>query len=241
MPAPSQHAFSEKVALITDGSNPIGRAVAMQLALYGCYVIVGFRATTTEESKGVLDELKSLGTLANAVETDISSTKGVKKLIDEVDRSYGRLDLLVNCLKFNGDSEFENTSEEGFDLVLNSNLKSAYFVIQEAMRLMKPRPKPKIVNVVSACNSESTKRNSAFVAANSAMIGLTESLAISLPENFRTNAVAVSEIEKTIPERLDDKLFRKQKGPDPDDIARAIVYLLSSEAFGVNGQILKLE
>ena len=79
MPTPSQHAFSEKVALITDGTNPIGRAVAMQLALFGSYVIVGY-PQSSDEDKRALEELKSLGTLANAVKADASTVEGAKKL-----------------------------------------------------------------------------------------------------------------------------------------------------------------
>ena len=80
MPAPSVHAFAEKVALITDGSNPVGRAVAMQLALFGSYVIVGLPAESKKEEHA-LNELKSLGTLANAVKADISTVEGAKYLV----------------------------------------------------------------------------------------------------------------------------------------------------------------
>jgi NAD(P)-dependent dehydrogenase (short-subunit alcohol dehydrogenase family) len=244
MPTPSQHAFSEKVALITDGSNPIGRAVAMQLALYGSYVIVGF-SKTSDEDKRTLEELKSLGTLANAFEYDVSSVDGIKNLVAEVENLYGRLDLLVNCLKFQGDSEFENTGEDVFDETLNVGLKASFFVIREAMRLMKPRPKPKIVNVVSAVDTFETEKNIAFASANQAMIGMTKSLAVTLPKNFRVNAVAVSEKEKPRShfdkfDKPDADLFRVKKGIDADDVARTILYLLSSESIGLNGQIIKV-
>ena len=239
MPTPSTHAFAEKVALITDGANPIGRAAAMQLALYGCYVIVGFSAAS-EENRRALSELRNLGTLASALEADISTVEGVKKLIAEVEKMFGRLDLLVNCLKFASNSEFEEITEDDFDKTIDANLKSVFFVTQEAVRLMKPRPKPKIVNVVSACDTEETKRNIAFVAAQKAVIGLTETLAVSLPKNFRVNAIVVSE-KRAHTENLDPELFRRKSGVSEDDVARAILYLLSSESIAINGQILKAE
>ena len=245
MPAPSQHAFSEKVALITDGTNPIGRAVAMQLALYGSYVVVAFY-NPTDEDRRAMEELKSLGTLAHYVEADVSTVEGVTQLVAEVENLYGRLDLLVNCLKFQGDSEFENTTEEMFDKTIDVNLKGTFFITQEAMRLMNPRPKGKIVNVTSACDSEETEKKLAFVAANSALIGWTKSLAKTLPNKFKVNAVEISEKEKKQSHfdkfsKIDEELFRAKKGIDVDDIARTIVYLLSSEAIGLNGQILKVE
>lgn len=126
MPTPSVHAFAEKVALITNGTSAIGRAVAFQLALQGSYVICSYQKASVGEV-AILDELKSLGTLANSFEfTD------AKTLIDEVDNLFGRIDLLVNCLHEEDDSV--------------SKIES---MTQESLRLIKSRPKGLIVHVVS--------------------------------------------------------------------------------------------
>lgn len=239
MPAQSIHAFSEKVALITDGESSIGRAVALQLALQGSYVIVGL-ANSSEASSRAIAELQNLGTLANAVEADISTVEGAKKLVAEVGKMFGRIDLLVNCLKFRSDSAFDETTEEVFDKSFEANLKAAFFVTQEAVRLMKSRPKPKIVNVVSALDTNESAQNVLFAVSQSAVLGLTKSLAESLPKNFRVNAVAVSE-KQGKNENLDAELFRAKSGISEDDTARTILFLLSSEATGLNGQILKVE
>jgi len=239
MPTYSVHAFAEKVALITDGGNPIGRAVALQLALHGTYVIVGF-ANDNGGTESVLNELKTLGTLANAFKSDITTVSGAANLVAEVEKMFGRIDLLVNCLKFQPDSEFEETVEDVFERTINTNLKSTFFVTQAALPLMKTRPKPKIVNVASATDTPETELNVAFAASQNALIGLTKSLAKSLPKNFRVNAVAVSE-KKTISENLDAELFRPSTNISADDAARTIVYLLSAEAIGLNGQILTIK
>ncbi len=239
MPAQSVHAFAEKVALITDGTNPVGRAVAMQLALQGSYVIVGLPQESREE-ENALNELKSLGTLANAVKADISSVEGAKFLVGEVEKMFGRIDLLVNCLKLETDSSFDETTEITFNETVDANLKSTFFVTQEALKLMKLRPKPKIVNLVSAIDTPETETNVLYSAMQNAVVGLTKSLAKQLPKNFRVNAVAVSEKQNKT-ENLDAELFRAKKGISEDDIARTIVYLLSSEAIGLNGQLLTIE
>jgi 3-oxoacyl-[acyl-carrier protein] reductase len=239
MPAQSIHAFAEKVALISDGENPVGRAVALQLALQGAYVIVGF-ANSSAEDKRAIGELQNLGTLASAVEADISSPEGAQKLVREVEQMFGRIDLLVNCLKFSSDSAFEETVEEVFDETLNKSLKAAFFVTKEAVRLMKTRPKPKIVNVVSALDTEEAEKNVLLAASQRSVVGLTESLAKSLPKNFRVNAVAVSE-KQSKTENLDAELFRPKTGISEDDTARTILFLLSSEAIGLNGQTLRVE
>jgi 3-oxoacyl-[acyl-carrier protein] reductase len=239
MPTPSIHAYAEKVALITAGENPIGRAVALQLALQGAYVVIAF-ADSTPENKSAIGELQNLGTLAKAVETDVSTLAGARKLVGEVEQMFGRVDFLVNCLKFAGDSAFEDTSEAVFEEVLNKNLKAAFFVTKEAVRLMKPRPKPKIVCIVSALDTAETEKNVALAASQKAVVGLTESLAKSLPKNFRVNAVAVSEKQRGN-ENLDAELFRPRAGIPADDVARTVLFLLSSEAIGLNGQLLKVE
>lgn len=237
MAVQSVHAFAEKVALVTDGANPVGRAVAMQLALLGCYVIVGFSGLS-EGNKRVLQELQSLGTLANAVEADISTVEGASKLVGEVEKTYGRLDLLINTLKFEPQSSFQETSEDIWTKTIDANLKSVFFVTQSAINLMKSRPKPAIVNVVS---DETDGENPAFSATQSAVIGLTKSLAKQFAPKFRINCVAVGKGRKIPAELLDAELFRPKIGIDSDDAARVIVYLLSSEAKSLNGQVLKVE
>jgi short-subunit dehydrogenase involved in D-alanine esterification of teichoic acids len=188
MPAPSIHGFSEKVALIINGSAGIGRAVAMQLALQGCYVICSYTTTSPNQAK-VLDELISLGTLANAFEF-----VDAKTLIDEVDNLFGRIDLLVNCVKNDADSAFEIET-----------------MTQASLRLMQPRPKGLIVNVVS--------ENQA--------VHFTE----NLPKHFRQNAV-VTKANKDV---IEHELFVSNNN---DDIARVVLFFLSNESKALNRQVL---
>jgi NAD(P)-dependent dehydrogenase (short-subunit alcohol dehydrogenase family) len=235
----SIHAFAEKVALITDGSGRIGKAAALQLALQGCFVIVGFPDISPGEESAI-NELKSLGTLAGAVKADISTAAGAKNLVEAVHKLYGRLDLLVNCMKFMPESSFENTSEETFSRIVDANVRSVFFVIQAALEMMKDRPKPRIVNVISACDTPETSGNAAFSLSQPAVAGLTRSLAEALPANFRVNCVAVSEKARASNDAGND-LFRLDKGVPADDVARVILYLLSGEAAGLNGQILTVE
>jgi 3-oxoacyl-[acyl-carrier protein] reductase len=236
MSVQSVHQFAEKVALVTDGASEIGRAVALQLALQGCYVIVGFSNANVETAKSALFELQNLGTLANAVEADVSTVEGAKHLVGEVEKLYGRLDLLVNTLRYKTDSTFEETDEAAWTQTVDANLKATFFVSQAAVGLMKARPKPVIVNVVSVC--EADEKNPAFAATQESIKTLTKSLAKQLAPKFRVNAVAVGETKRASVENLDAELFRPASGIAADDVARAVLFLLSSEAVGLNGQIL---
>lgn len=234
----SVHAFAEKVALITDGTSRIGRAVALQLALEGAFVTVGYSAPSVE-AENAINEMKALGTLAAAVGADVSTAAGARSLVQNVREMYGRLDLLVNCVNGGPGSKFEDISDEMFTGALNTNIKSAFFVTQAAVALMKERPKPKIVNIVSACDAPEARQDTVFSLTQSAVAELTISLADTLPKNFRINCVRVSEKE-TLGTMPDNDLFRIDKGVAADDVARAVLYLLSGEAIGLNGQILTI-
>lgn len=237
MPTPGQHVFSEKVALVTGATSPIGRAVSMQLGLYGSYVIACHGPSSKTDSDAV-EELKTLGTLAYSVEADLGSLQGIVGAIDAVEGIFGRLDLLVSCLSSSEPGPFETVTESDFESAVREILKPAYFLTREAMRLFAGRPKPRIVNVITDRAGSGVLER----ALNASVESLTASLAADLPSNFRLNTVAVTERE---PEAdadggLDPELFRPRSSVDADDVARAVVYLLSSEAKGVNGQVLRI-
>lgn len=235
MPAPTIHAFAEKVALVTGGESSVGRAAALQLALNGCYVIVA-HSGRDRTAGNLLNELKNLGTLAHFIETDFSDETGADKLIGEVENIFGRLDLLVNCTDINSSTDFENCDEQIFTEIVSRSLKTVFFVSRAAIRLMQSRPKPKIVNVVSIGENET---NALAAAMETAITGFTQSFAKSLPSKFRVNCLSVKE-KKSETSDAPNELFRQINGLSPDDAARAILFLLSGEAIGINGENIVL-
>ena len=217
----SVHQFAEKVALVTDGAIPIGRAVALQLALQGSYVITAY-SSLKQGATHAVDELLSLGTLAGAVEADVASSEGASIAVAEVERLFGRLDLLVNCLKFPSESSYKEGAEFAADAV---EAEAARLVTGAAMRLMQSRPKPKIVNV--GWSEVST------------VADVTRSQAVELSDNFRANCVIVRE-GKANAEPAEFSFLRPASDVSPDDVARVITFLLSPESIALNGQILTL-
>lgn len=188
MPPQTIHAFAEKVALVTNGSEGIGRAVALQLALQGCYVIVSYQKTSDCTSE-TLEELKSLGTLASSFEFS-----NAEILIKEVENLFGRLDLLINCVNQNEDSK-----------------KQIDELIFASIDLMKFRPKPTIVNVISE------NQDVHFIE--------------DIPANFRQNCVAFKQKESI----FKHDLFSVN---NYDDVARVVLFFLSSESKALNKQVL---
>lgn len=247
MPAQNLRGFTERVALVTNGSSGIGRAVALQLALEGAYVIVNYRDA---EDESVVNELRELGTLAHAVRGDVARSADVRLMFIAIEETFGRLDLLVNNAYANHEATLEELTEESWDKVLDFTLKGAYLCSQAAARLMRRRPAPAIVNIASEIALTGASGSASHVAAQAGLIGLTKALARELAPRIRVNCVAVRGAEGDLAinyydwsqalKRRDDKAEHKtgHTPTAPDDVARTCLYLLSSEASSINGQTL---
>ncbi len=222
MPGQSFRGFAERVALVTGGTHGISRAVALQLAVEGAYVIIAYPPMETDGAS-VAHELRAIGTLAHSFAADVSNAADVERLFAEIEGLYGRLDLLVNCARLEADAALEELTEEAWDETLNVNLKSIFLCTQAAARLMSQRPKAAVVNLAVDVSLSGAGQSAADVAAQAGIIGLTKALAQQLGPRIRTNCVAVRGTAST---------------PAPDEVARACVYLLSSDAASVNGQTL---
>ncbi len=218
MPGQSFRGFAERVALVTGGARGVSRAVALQLAYEGAYVIIS-HPPEDGESASVTDELRSLGTLANSFAADVSRAPDVQRLFSEIEGLYGRLDLLVNSAGLSSSAPLAELTEELWTETLDANLKSVFLCAQGAARLMRTRPKAAIVNLSAEMNPEG--HSAAYAAAQAGIVGLTKALARELAPRIRVNCVSV-----------------RSEPPEPDEIARACVYLLSSDATSVTGQTL---
>jgi len=198
----------------------------------GSYVIGLF-----QDERGSLDELVELGTLAHGINADPSTFAGAADAAARVDKLFGRLDLLVNCLKFTPESSFENVAESVYQDTMNKNLGSVYFLTNAVFELMKARPKPRIVNVVTAVADND--REPLFAASQAGIIGLTRSMAAASPKNFRVNCVEINDSGSDSSEAA-GLMLRADDTIAPDVVARSVLFLLSSESVGLNGQVIRL-
>jgi 3-oxoacyl-[acyl-carrier protein] reductase len=223
------------------------------LALEGAFVVVSYERGDAEGGS-VARELQELGTLAHAVEGDVSRAGDVRRVFALVEETYGRLDMLVNCAGMNACAfePLDALTEEAWDEVLNLTLKGTFLCAQAAARLMVKRPSPSIVNVALEARLASSTGGTHVVAAHAGVVGLTKSLARELAPRIRVNCVAVTAswttddaskqsdpLEPARPPAIDSNLApRSTPRLAPDDIARACIYLLSSDAASINGQTL---
>ena len=122
MPTPSIHAFAEKVAVVTDAADPVGKAVAIQLALQGAYVVVG---CSDPEAREALKELSEIGTLTSVVPTSKGSPDSLNDVFSAAASTFGRIDLLT--------------------VVGAAGTKRTALALQPAIALLETRPKPRVV------------------------------------------------------------------------------------------------
>ncbi len=228
MPGQSFRGFAEKVALVTNGARGVGRAVAVSLALEGAFVIVAFDPADAE-GESAAAELRELGTLAHAFAADVSRAEDVHRLFQTVNETFGRLDLLVNVAPAGGGAALAALSEIEWDATISSALKSAFLCAQAAVPLMSGRPGPAVVNVASESGLSGRGAGAAGVAAHAGIVGLTKALARELGPRVRVNCVAVRSEVAESPAR---------GGTAANEVARACLYLLSSDARSVSGQTL---
>ena len=249
MPAQNIRGFTERVALVTGGAGGVGRAVALQLALQGAYVVVTF-APGDEAGARVANELREMGTLAHAIVGDTSRGEDVRRIFSTIEDTFGRLDLLINAVGVRRDAALEDLTENDWDTVLNGSLKGAFLCAQAAAMLMRRRPSAAIVNVASEAGLTGRGAGANYVAAQAGLIGLTKILARELAPGIRVNCVAAANVEVTdVMERhaaqVDPDNTHVESMPTsashslaPDEVARAGVYLLSSDASSITGQTL---
>lgn len=256
MPGQSFRGFAEKVAVVTGGGRGVGRAVALSLALEGAYVVVAY-APGDEGGATVATELREMGTLAHAVEADVSSEGDVRRLFDTVGQTYGRLDLLVNAASLSLAKPLAELTAEDWERTVGVSLKGAFLTSRAALPLMQGRPGAAIVNFCSESGLTGRGDSAAYVAAQSGLVGLTKALARELAPRVRVNCVAVGGAcaledvggrnraaagggdepravasEHTVVETL------LGRPPAADEAARACLYLLSSDARSITGETL---
>jgi 3-oxoacyl-[acyl-carrier protein] reductase len=242
--------FSEEVAWVTGSSTGIGRACALSLTKEGCKVAVHYNRSE-DEAKEVVEEVESTGGEALLVGGDVADAGEVKRMVGEIEERFGRLDILVN----NAGSLIERRSleemdEDLWDRVMDVNLKSVYLCSQAALPLMKRRGRGKIVNMTSvAARTGGGPGSVAYATSKGGVSTLTRAMAKELiSDGIIVNAVAPGIITTPFHEQFTpDDVREKMTGNipigregTPEEISAAVVYLASSQADYIVGEILEI-
>ncbi|MCB0396885.1 MAG: 3-oxoacyl-[acyl-carrier-protein] reductase [Flavobacteriales bacterium] len=236
-----------KVALITGGSRGIGRTIAESFADHGA--IVAFTYLSSEEKALALEaSLKERGPNAKAYHSDASNFKAAEKLIDDVVNEFGTIHVVVNNAGITRDGLLMRMSEENWDAVINTNLKSVFNITKAVQRPMLKQRQGSIINMSSVVGIEGNGGQSNYAASKAGIHGFTKSIAQELgSRNIRCNAIAPGFIETEMTGELDPEVIKAWltdipmgRGGTTAEIANAALFLASDMSSYVTGQVLSV-
>ncbi|MHC5111392.1 MAG: 3-oxoacyl-[acyl-carrier-protein] reductase [Planctomycetota bacterium] len=238
-----------KVALVTGGSQGIGRGICLAFAQRGANVIACARnAAKLEELAGEAKTREYKGTIVPTT-LDVTDQAAVERLVEEVVEKHGRLDILVNNAGITRDSLLMNMDDDQFEDVLTTNLRAAFWLTRAASRPMVRQRYGRIVNVGSISGVMGNAGQANYAASKAGMTGLTKTVAKELGKRKITcNVVAPGFIATDMTEVLPEKVRDSAKTLIPmgrfgavEEIASVVAYLASEEASYVTGQVVVVD
>jgi 3-oxoacyl-[acyl-carrier protein] reductase len=240
--------LSGRTALVTGSSRGIGRAVALRLAREGATVMVNYRSRG-DAAREVLDAIAGLGGQAFAVEADVSLPADAQRLVDTALERFGKLDILVNNAGVTRDGLLMKMTDEDWDAVIDTNLKSMFLMCRAVIRPMMRERRGRIVNMSSIAGVAGNMGQVNYAAAKAGIIGLTKSIAKEVgSRGITANVVApgfvATDLTATLPEELVAQAVRMTplgRLATPEDVAGAVSFLASDDAAFVTGQVLRVD
>jgi 2-deoxy-D-gluconate 3-dehydrogenase len=237
-----------KVALVTGADRGLGQAIALALAHAGADIAAAGRSAPDETGQAV----KAAGRKFLRIEADLGSTEPIARVVNETVSELGDLHILVNNAGVIRRADALDFTEADWDLVVDTNLKSAFFLSQAAARHMLSRPGGgKVINVASMLSFQGGVRVASYTASKSGLAGLTRLLANEwAAKGINVNAIAPGYFETANTEALRkdearnrDILARIPAGRwgRPDDLAGAAVFLASAASDYVHGAVLPVD
>ncbi len=238
--------FNNRVAVVTGSTQGIGLAIAKILAKKGIKVVVTSR--NIDKVKKAVAEIKNDGGEAFGLKCNVTNREEVKALGEKVVEKYGRIDILVNNAGITRDSSFKKMTDEQWDEVLNSDLKSVFIVTQELSKYMESNRYGRILNISSVVGLSGNYGQSNYSAAKAGIIGLTKTLAVELgKKGITVNAIAPGFIETAMTQEIPEKIRAEiiasipvGRSGKPEDIAAAAAFLASEDAGFISGVTLSV-
>ena len=236
-----------KNVIITGASRGIGKGIAKVFADYGANVAFTF-SSSEGPALELEKELSSKGVKAKAYKSNAASFVESEELVTQVLEDFGGIDVLINNAGITKDNLLIRMSEEDFDKVIDTNLKSVFNMTKAVQRTLLKQRHGSIINMSSVVGVKGNAGQTNYAASKAGMIGFTKSVALELgSRNIRCNAIAPGFIETEMTGKLDEKVVQSwrdaiplKRGGTPEDIANACLFFASDLSSYITGQVLNV-
>lgn len=235
----------KKVVVVTGGSRGIGREICIQLSQQEDIVIINYNKSK-KEAEEVYNYLKSKGYQVEIFKADVSKKDQVEDLFSFCISKFGRIDVLVNNAGISYEGLITDMSEEDWDWVIDTNLKSVFLCSKEALTYMLPNHSGKIINISSMWGQVGASCEVAYSTSKAGIIGFTKALAKEVgPSGIKVNTVAPGVIMTDMMSGFSQEDIDYLKNETPlvrlgqtKDIANLVSFLVSDKSDFITGQVL---
>ena len=234
------------MALVTGAAQGIGKAIALLLARNGADMVVS--DINLEKAEETAKEIRAIGPKAMAVKVDVANLRDVEQMVTGILEKLAKIDILVNNAGITRDKLILRMTEEDWDAVLGVNLKGTFNCTKAVVRHMAKQRSGKIVNIASVVGEMGNAGQANYSASKAGVIGLTKTIAREYAQRgINVNAIAPGYIETPMTEALPEKakeelrrLIPMERLGKPEDVAEAVLFLVSEESSYITGQVLNV-
>ncbi len=240
----------DKVVIVTGAARGIGAAIAKKLGEHGAHIAFTYISDSSEGIAAEVEKgIKSFGVNAKSYRTDAGDYAQCEKFVNDVVKVFGKVDICVNNAGISKDNLLLRLTEEQWDKVIDTNLKSVFNITKQVIKPMMKAKAGSIINMSSIMGISGNPGQSAYAASKAGIIGFTKSIARELgSRNIRCNAVAPGFIETDMTHNYKDgeagQAFLKDiplgRFGHADEVANLVLFLASDQSSYITGQVISV-
>lgn len=236
-----------KTVVVTGASRGIGRAVAKEFANNGYNVVICYNKSVSDAQQ-LLNEV-SQTTRAIAVKVDVSNEDDVKNMVEITKKTFGNIDVLVNCAGVSDTRLLIDSTKDDYDFVFDTNMRGTYNTCKLVGREMLSNQSGKIINISSIWGLRGGSCESVYSASKGAIIAFTKALAKELgPNGINVNAVAPGFIQTDMTKNVTNEIKQEIMESSalgrlgtPEDVAGVVSFLVSEKSNFITGQVISVD
>lgn len=236
-----------KTVVVTGASKGIGRAVAKEFANNGYNVVICYNKSVSDAQQ-LLNEV-SQTTRAIAVKVDVSNEDDVKNMVEIIKKTFGNIDVLVNCAGVSDTRLLIDSTKDDYDFVFDTNMRGTYNTCKLVGREMLSNQSGKIINISSIWGVLGGSCESVYSASKGSIIAFTKALAKELgPNGINVNAVAPGFIQTDMTKNVTEEIRREIMNNSalgrlgtPEDVAGVVSFLASEKSNFITGQVIGVD